>query len=129
MIFRRQESFRYTFNSPIDCTFKIIKIDDAKVDTEFGKGQIIDISPNGLKMITPLNLSPTLKKVEIQVHFSIDEHPFITAGVIQWQNKEWSLSGYSYGIKLFCSEELTSKIIEGLKKHAEKAVKTRKSKP
>ncbi len=128
MIFRRQESFRYTFNKPIDCTFKIIKIDDLEVDTEFGSGQIIDISPNGLKMISPLNVSPTLKKVEIEVHFSIDEQTFVTPGLIQWQKKEWSLMGYSYGIKLVCNEEITASIVRGLKKHAENTMKSRKTK-
>lgn len=128
MIFRRQESFRYTFNKPIDCTFKIVKIDDSEVNSEFGNGQIIDISPNGLKMISSLNLSPTLRKVEIQVHFSIDETNFITPGLIQWQKKEWSLNAYSYGIQLVCSEEIAATIINGLKKHAENALKSRKTK-
>ncbi|EKN68374.1 PilZ domain-containing protein [Schinkia azotoformans MEV2011] len=129
MIFRRQESFRYTFNKPIDCTFKIIKIDDSEVNTEFGSGQIIDISPNGLKMISSLNVSPTLKKVEIEVHFPIDEQAFITPGIILWQKKEWSLNVYSYGIKLLCSEEITASIVTGLKKHAEKNVQSKKAKP
>ncbi|HHW37056.1 MAG TPA: PilZ domain-containing protein [Bacillales bacterium] len=122
MIFRRQEGFRYSFNKPIDCNFKIIKIDDSEIDTEFGFGQIVDISPNGLKMISSLNLSPTFKKIEIQVHFLIDEQAFITPGIIQWQKKEWSLNVYSYGIKLVSSEETAANIVAGLKKHAEKTM-------
>lgn len=125
MIFRRQESFRYTFNTPIDCLFKIIKVDDSPINTDFGKGQIIDISPNGLKMMTLLNLSPSLKKIEVEVHFSINNNPYEVLGVLQWQKKEFSKGQYSYGIKLETNEDTASRIVDGLKKHAENYMKSK----
>lgn len=128
MIFRRQESFRYTFNKPIDCLFKIIKVDDLPINTDFGKGQIIDISPSGLKMMTLLNLTTSLKKIDVEVHFTIDNSPYEVPGVIQWQKKEFSKGQYSYGIKLEINEETASKIVDGLKKHAENYMKSKKFK-
>ncbi|WP_458413646.1 PilZ domain-containing protein [Schinkia sp. CFF1] len=123
MKFRRQESFRYTFNSPIDCLFRIIKIDDDSKSSEFGKGQIIDISPSGLKMLSSLNLSPSHKKIEIEVRFTIDNRPYEIPGMILWQKRDFLKNEYSYGIKLDSSEEISSTIIESLKKHAEQTLK------
>ena len=128
MIFRRQESFRYTFNEPIDCLFKLAKIDDTPLNSEFGKGQIIDISPSGLKMMTTLNLSPSLKKIEIEIQFSIDDSPFQIVGVVQWQKKDFLKNGYLYGVKLDSTEDIEASIIRGLKKHAEKSLHAKKFK-
>lgn len=120
MIFRRQESFRYTFNEPIDCLFKLTKIDGTPTNSEYGKGQIIDISPSGLKMMTTLNLSPSLKMIEIEIQFSIDDSPFQILGIIQWQKKDILKNGYLYGVKLDSTAEIAASIIKGLKRHAEK---------
>jgi len=128
MIFRRQESFRYTFNNPVECLFKIIRIDDVPTSSEFGQGEIIDISPSGLKMTTPLNLSPTLKKIEVEIHFDIDDWTYQIPGVIQWQKKELLTNGYSYGIKLDSTDEIAANIIDGLKQHAENMLKLKKFK-
>lgn len=117
MIYRRNEGFRYTFNEPIDCSFKIIKIDHKQISSEFGHGNIIDISPSGLKFITTLDLSPSRKEVEVEIHFSIDGVPFVMPGVIIWQKKGYH-NDFSYGVKLEASHEVADQIIEQLKIHA-----------
>ncbi|HHY74813.1 MAG TPA: PilZ domain-containing protein [Bacillus bacterium] len=127
MKFRRQEGFRYTFGNPIDCLFKINKIEDLAVNTEYGEGQIIDISPSGIKMFSLLNLATHPKKMEIEVRFVIENHTYQIPGVIQWQKKEVLKSGYSYGIKLDPTEEIAKSIIEGLKRHAENSLKSKNS--
>ncbi|RWZ58184.1 PilZ domain-containing protein [Halobacillus fulvus] len=57
MRYRRHETLRYTFETPIPASFKIIKVDGKKTNTSSGKAHILDISPGGLKMATEMKIS------------------------------------------------------------------------
>ncbi|HHY74812.1 MAG TPA: PilZ domain-containing protein [Bacillus bacterium] len=124
MIFRRNESFRYTFKSPLECQYKIIKIEGLSLCSDFGSGQIIDISPGGMKLMTPLNLWNSNKKVEIEIHFSLDNHPFQISGHLRWQKEAYQNGHYFYGVLFDHSAEISSKITELLKSHVRRMLQT-----
>ena len=54
MKYNRNEYFRYTFEEPCDATFRLIKQQEDNAEVELSKKgacKIIDISPNGLKIV------------------------------------------------------------------------------
>lgn len=119
MIFRRHEGFRYTFNSTLPCEFKIIKIGDTPISTDFVSAQILDLSPNGMKIISPLNVYKANQKVEIEINFSFENHFFQIQGHVMWQHKVFQNGQYCYGIHIIQKNNETSeKIINLLKVHA-----------
>jgi len=122
MRFRRNESFRYTFNTPVECHFKIIKINGIPVESEFGSGKIMDISPHGLKMMSFLNLLVANKKLKLEVHFMLEEYFFQIPGEVVWQQKIFQNNSYLYGIQFHHIEEISEKIIEIIKTHVRKTV-------
>lgn len=122
MIFRRQEGFRYTFNSPLPCEIKIIKIDETPISTDFGSAQILDLSPNGMKIISPLNVFSANKKVEIEINFSFEDYFFQIQGRVMWQHKVFQNGQYCYGVHIIQKNNVTSeKIINLLKAHTKNA--------
>lgn len=117
MVYRRNESFRYKFNKPIQCQFKITRIDDQIINSDLGAGQILDISPTGIKLLSPLNMTPQNKEIEIEIHFSLDDQTFELPGLLLWQKKDFN-NEFSYGVKLEITAEIEHQVVEQLKDHA-----------
>ncbi|WP_374723568.1 PilZ domain-containing protein [Calidifontibacillus erzurumensis] len=120
MFFRRNEGFRYSFRQPIPCVFKIIKIDQMPFNSDLCNGEIIDISPNGLKLMTMLNLSILDKKIEIEIQFSIEGQSFEIPARVVWQQKSIQKNYFNYGIQFINSKHISPRIIEALKIHTRK---------
>ncbi len=111
MRYKRQETFRYEFDSPLVSTFKIVKINGEDVKSNLGACKILDISPTGLKIAIPLNLQIKDHDFEVEIYYSlVTDHEL--RGKIVWQ----SISNeYLYGIDLFINEEESKKIVTELK--------------
>lgn len=127
MQYKRNEYFRYTFGEPCEATFRLIKDTGGDRPTEFsnkGKCQIIDISPNGLRIITELSIVIELLKV-IEVNFIIDETPLSMIGELVWSKK--NVNGFEYGVRLSEDQNNEQKIVNDLKVRSRKemALKTK----
>ncbi|WP_371932087.1 PilZ domain-containing protein [Mesobacillus subterraneus] len=95
--------------------FTIQELDGKPVTTGEGKSSLINISLNGLKLSTPLNIPDSRPPVKISVRFTINETQFIVPGEIVWKNKR--LDDYFYGIHFHIEEKQQVKLLEELKSY------------
>lgn len=65
MLFKRDESFRFTFENPVKATFKVLRLNQLNNDLKEGSALIIDLSPNGLRLSSSLDLPINEKKYSI----------------------------------------------------------------
>lgn len=126
MQYKRNEYFRYSFNEPFEATFRLIKdATDTSPEELSKKGicQIIDISPNGLKISTEFLIAiDKLNHVEIQ--FTLDEAPLSRIGEFIWSHRK--VGGYEYGVKLLGDIKSEQEIINELKNRRKKEMMERK---
>ncbi|RUL52256.1 MULTISPECIES: PilZ domain-containing protein [Lysinibacillus] len=122
MKYRRDEAFRFAFGEPIDALFQITKLDDKPVTTAQGKAQILDISPEGLRICSELNIPDvTSKTITLMISFTINDVSFDIEGIIVWKKMLATLP--SYGIKLQLDHTLKTNIINQLKIYSKKQPK------
>ncbi|MBY0121777.1 PilZ domain-containing protein [Bacillus sp. S/N-304-OC-R1] len=113
MRYRRQESFRYQFEEPVACTFRILKVESKERLSNTGNAYVYDISEGGVKLTTPLNLSIDNKKIEIEISFRLNEAELLLTGILVWKKNH--INDYSYGVHFTIDEKLKRKLIEELK--------------
>ena len=120
MKYKRDESYRFTFSQPVPCSFTIIGIGDKTIESKIANGEIVDISPQGCRLQSLLNISLE-KEVTLQVDFKLDDDfaQIIAVGVIQWQKRK-GMSHYQYGIEFVKDAGLKNTITEELKKYVKK---------
>lgn len=118
MYSRRKEGFRYPFEPPLSCSFQIIKIDHIEKESAIGQAQIADISPNGFKLLAPLNIPIENRAIEIKIRFIINTESLTLTGRLIVKYKEYN--GFSYGAKLTINEPLQRKLIDELKMYAKR---------
>ena len=117
--FRREEPFRYEFEHPIEASFKIIKVNDKDIESKTGHSNILDISPNGLKLITKFDLQvEENKKIEIQTTFTLNSNPITLPGFLMWQNFDYVHQKYMYGVQFDINEHERQSLIDELKLYA-----------
>ncbi len=118
MEYKRHEAFRYIFNSPLESTMKIIRINGRDVESTAGAVEIHDISLNGAKFACPLNLHPE-HEVYVQISFCLNEKPLDFLGHIVW--KKTSGKQYFYGLefqnKKYDKEQLLSELKVYARRH------------
>lgn len=125
MQYKRSEYFRYTFGEPSKATFRLIKDSGGDQPAEFsnkGNCQIVDISPNGLRMITELSIAIELIK-QIEISFIIDKTPLNMIGELVWSKK--NVRGFEYGVQLNGNHENEQKIVNELKARRRKEVENK----
>ncbi|MDV2683235.1 PilZ domain-containing protein [Alkalihalophilus lindianensis] len=116
MQYKREESFRYEFNSPLNATFKLIKLATADVDSNEGKMLIIDISGGGLKMSSHLELpDPKTTKTSIEMDIELANETLEVQGEVVWKNSY--NSSFQYGIDFTYTDKESQELITLLKKH------------
>ncbi len=116
MKLKRKETFRFQFEEPIECFFRIIKIENKEISSKVGKGNIYDISAGGLKLSTPFYLALENKKIEIEISFSLNDEKLTVTGLLVWA-KEFA-NQHSYGLKLTINDSLQRRLIEELKTYS-----------
>ena len=58
MYYKRNEPFRYTFGEPVEALIELIIKDEEDALTSNGKwkSSLLDISPNGMKIVSSTNI-------------------------------------------------------------------------
>lgn len=113
MRYKRKESFRFSFGTPLPSFFTIQELDGKPITTGEGAANLINISLSGLKLSSPLNIPDSRPPVKVSVRFTINETQFIVLGEIVWKNKR--LDDYYYGIHFHIEEKQQDKLLEELK--------------
>ncbi|MCQ5365567.1 PilZ domain-containing protein [Anoxybacillus salavatliensis] len=128
MRFKRQEPFRYQFDQPIPCTFRIIRIGEREVETDKGAAEIHDISPRGIRMETKLHLPIDSAKgeMEVELQFTIVDQPITVRGVVIW--KKTYANEFQYGISLEISKQEEMQLIGEIKRYAAMYARKKESK-
>lgn len=117
MKYKREEYFRYTFEEPIIAHFNISQINNLKVTTSKGEASVIDLSPSGLRLSTPLEISQANhQSIHLTISFQLNEEVFEVNGEIIWM--EDKIKSYHYGIELFTDDTLEQELINQLKIYA-----------
>lgn len=117
MIYKREESFRYQFSQPLTCTFSIVEIESESVSTGVARGELLDLSPKGLRLGSSLNIPQGSKSVTLKVTFKMNEETIIADSVIVWKKKSIHL-GYQYGLEFINTSDLPELITKQLKMFA-----------
>lgn len=123
MLYRRDESFRFTFDHPIEGTFKILRINGVAGISKEGPASIIDLSPNGVRFSSPLNLPISEKSLLFEVCFVINEKPLSILAEPRWK-KRVSPTSFTYGLVDIDSDETKKEIIEELKVYSRNKKRT-----
>lgn len=115
MRFKRQEGFRYAFNPPIKGTFQLVKQNDQLLTIKPGAADILDLSPNGLRFSTELDIPVNEAEWEAVMTFTLNEAPISLTGTIVW--KKHAAAGFHYGIECENNNEIQEMIIRSIKQH------------
>jgi len=118
MHFKREEPFRFLFETPIVGTFSIAKYDNKEIDSKPGPLSVIDLSPKGIKIITPLDLPIFNHQIQLKISFYLNEKPIHITGLCVWKEKRHT--EYLYGIEAFNDMEEQAILITELKTYAKK---------
>ncbi len=115
MQYKRDESFRYIFNSPIEGTIKILLEKNGELfQTKTATITLLDLSPGGLKFQTNLDLPIERKDFSLEIHFSlVQDMDLMMLGKIVW--KKIQASHYLYGFEAFEDKQTEDAVITGLK--------------
>lgn len=88
MIFRRDEPFRFQFNRPIEGTFKIININGRDTDSKIGVAYILDLSPNGVRFKSPIELPIEDNQFVLEVKLELMSRTIRMAGKPKWKKSD-----------------------------------------
>ncbi|RXI96424.1 PilZ domain-containing protein [Anaerobacillus alkaliphilus] len=122
MRYRRQDTFRYRFEEPIACTFKIIRVGEQEFNSKLGSAQIDDISDGGLKLSTSFTLPVTHRNIEIEITFKLNEEEIKLTGNVLW------VKNSSYGVQFTIDDSSRKQLIEELKLYSRGVVFIRRQK-
>lgn len=112
MRYRRHETLRYSFEQPVEATYKIIKVGGRSIQSSMGEAHILDLSPGGMKISSPFHISLE-KKVQFFVETSIAGIDLaITANGI-WCKKV--RGRYHYGLDFL--EDYHEDVVKALKEY------------
>ncbi|MGR3763645.1 PilZ domain-containing protein [Rossellomorea sp. NS-SX7] len=116
MQYKRHESFRYTFNEPINATYRlIIEKNGELVETKQSDALLIDLSPNGARMKTALDLPIEHHTYLLDLHFTLNQSVITMLGKPVWKRKD--IGQYMYGIEALEDEKTKQVIIKELKQY------------
>ncbi|MFT9848707.1 PilZ domain-containing protein [Aneurinibacillus sp. REN35] len=118
MEYKRKEGFRLVFSDGIVGTFNIIKIGDRYVHSKPGEVRIHDLSLKGAKVSTSLALPAQKEQMQIELHFTVYEQPFVVRGSMAWKREEQGR--YYYGVSFDEESYSASDLFEELKLYARK---------
>lgn len=115
MIYKRQEAFRFQFKQPIHGSFKIISINGVQGDTQSAIAYIVDISPNGIKFRSPINLPIEQNDFLLEISFLLADRLIRVIGKPKWKRIEDEIC--VYGFTGLDDKETKEEIINALKIH------------
>ncbi|HLR51383.1 MAG TPA: PilZ domain-containing protein [Candidatus Avamphibacillus sp.] len=119
MRYKRKSYFRYTFEEPVPALFQIKRIDDTPIETSQGEAKLVDISPEGARLDSELNIPETdYKTIELAISFNLNGQDLEFNGVIV-RHKE-RITTNEYGIEFLVDKEEKELLIKQLKVHSKK---------
>lgn len=126
MRYKRNAPLRYNFGEPISAQFKIVKIDDREVDSQFGKAEVLNISIDGACLRTEFNI-PDINQKEVSLYFkfNINDKELNYTGNIVWK-KELG-KNVQYGLRINMNEQEKQQLIDELKVYSKKGLKDYKN--
>lgn len=111
-MYRRDESFRYSFIEPLKATITIPEINEKCGEIREGDIQVYNISPKGCSFSTSLKLPPT-KDYTVQIDLIINQNDMELPGYIVW--RKYRDNDYIYGFQLVENKEINTWITEEIK--------------
>ena len=122
MIFKRKEGFRHAFGEPLEAGVVIlIEGKPSGVERTRIPGNILDISPRGLKLLIDHDFDEYKNKVlQLEISFILDVMEIRGIGEIVWSKKFGS--GYHYGITFFNQSDVEELIVNELKSRRRKEI-------
>jgi hypothetical protein len=94
---RRKESFRYAFTEEIDSPFMITEINGNKFESKYAVAKLVDLSQNGCRIESFLDLNAADNKISIAVKFNLMDQNIELTGHVSWQRS--TTYCHYYGIK------------------------------
>lgn len=118
--YKRNEAFRYEFGIPLKCTFHVYVSENGRIERQEAKynGDLIDISPNGLKVYTEIDLLK-VEMQHIEFHIELGGNSLQVMGKLAWK-KVYS-RGYTYGFTII-NDDIGHLIIDALKQYTKSIV-------
>ncbi|MFC0477251.1 PilZ domain-containing protein [Robertmurraya beringensis] len=113
MIYKRQEAFRFQFQQPIHGTFKIVSINGKQGDVKSAIAYIVDISPNGIKFRSPINLPIEQNDFLLEISFLLADRFINVLGKPKWKKTEGKM--WVYGFTGLDDKETKKEIVNVLK--------------
>ncbi|GKV65840.1 MULTISPECIES: PilZ domain-containing protein [unclassified Sporosarcina] len=113
MRYNRHDYFRYEFEPRLPAKFRIQLEGEGNRLSNEGECELLDISTGGVKFFTFLDLPLQSNKIELQLEFTLHQHPFELAGVVVW--KQEAEHGFQYGFDFGEEQQADALIIEELK--------------
>lgn len=113
MRYNRHDYFRFEFEPRLPAKFRIQLDSEEKKLSNEGECELLDISTGGVKFFTFLDLPLQSKKLELQLEFTLHQHPFELLGGVVWKHE--AEHGYQYGFEFGEEQQADALIIEELK--------------
>lgn len=126
MIYRRNEAFRFTFGNPINGTLKVLRINGVSRSSGEGQVTILDLSPNGIKIVSSLDFPIVDKIFLMEISFILNEKNVAMLAQPKWK-KQVGQSSFSYGLVGMDNEETRKEIIEELKEYSRRINQEKRS--
>lgn len=113
MIYKREESFRFQFQEPIEAVFVLTK--EGIKSSKKGKALILDISPNGIKFSSTLDLPANDRDLLLTLEFKLNDKDISFPGHLIWKKK--THTDLFYGFQGILDKEIESYIVDALKQY------------
>lgn len=126
MIYRRNEAFRFSFGNPIEASLKILRNKNDTRTTGGGQVMILDLSANGMKIMSPLDFPIEDQTFLMEISFILNKKNIVMIAQPKWKRLVTQSSFY-YGLVGIDNEETRKEIIEELKEYSRRIHKEKKS--
>ncbi|MBB6635144.1 PilZ domain-containing protein [Cohnella thailandensis] len=120
-ISRRNEPFRYEFTPSVPCLIQLYEVNNSKLESKQGQAQLLDLSPNGCKLDTPLNFRTNQNSCKVILTFDLIRKMSIR-GSIQWQEQKAHSSHYGIHFEEDAKQEITEELKQYARKQREEMV-------
>lgn len=127
MRYKRKEAFRFQFQKPIDGVMTITRVNGSNVQSNPESVEIMDVSPNGLKFKSILNLSLLENRYLLEITFQLEGRKIHILGEPIWKKNEGKL--FSYGFNGLNDKRTNEEIIQALKDYSKRINYEMKQKP
>ncbi|WP_153732361.1 PilZ domain-containing protein [Sporosarcina obsidiansis] len=115
MRYNRHDYFRYEFNPHLPARFRIQLQNKDKTLSNEGECELLDISTGGVKFFTFLDLPLQSQKLDLQLEFTLYQHPFEIIGHVVW--KHAFERGFQYGFEFGEEQQVDDLIVQELKQY------------